>query len=144
MATSLDSAFSYNASWKDLIGPSLLLSILCFPSKHTTSQKQTSLQRPATATGKKELILVFFVRVLDLRLFGFVCFLFLLVSGKGCGLWLWHSLDFCLTFVVTTFLRHCVFAGLFSSYKDPACRLFGWEQFSCTFCVCIFHSFFFI
>ena len=27
----------------------------------------------------------------------FVCFLFLLVSGKGCGLWLWHSLDFSLT-----------------------------------------------
>ena len=24
--------------------------------------------------------------------------LFLLVSGKGCGLWLWHSLDFSLTF----------------------------------------------
>ena len=28
----------------------------------------------------------------------FVCFLFLLVSGKGCGLRLWHSLDFSLTF----------------------------------------------
>ena len=26
-----------------------------------------------------------FVRLFDLRLFGFVCFLFLLVSGKGCG-----------------------------------------------------------
>ena len=24
---------------------------------------------------------------------------FLLVSGKGCGSWLWHSLDFSLTFV---------------------------------------------
>ena len=35
---------------------------------------------------KRELILVFFVRLFDLRLFGFVCFLFLLVSGKGCGL----------------------------------------------------------
>ena len=31
------------------------------------------------------------------RLFGFVCFPFLLVSGKGCGLWLWHSLDISLT-----------------------------------------------
>ena len=30
--------------------------------------------------GKRELVLVLFVR---LRLFGFVCFLFLLVSGKG-------------------------------------------------------------
>ena len=34
----------------------------------------------------------------DLRLFGFVCFLFHSVSGKDCGLWLWHSLDFSLTF----------------------------------------------
>ena len=37
--------------------------------------------------GKRELILVLFVRLLDLRLFGFVCFLFLLVSGKGYCLW---------------------------------------------------------
>ena len=36
--------------------------------------------------GKRELILVFFVRLFDLCLFGCVCFLFLLVSGKGCGL----------------------------------------------------------
>ena len=48
--------------------------------------------------GKRELILVFFVRLFDLCLFGFVGFLFLLVSGKGCGLWLWHSLDFSLIF----------------------------------------------
>ena len=34
--------------------------------------------------GKRELILVLFVRLFDLRLFCFVCFLF--VSGKGCGL----------------------------------------------------------
>ena len=36
--------------------------------------------------GKRELILVLFVRLFDLRLFGFVCFLFLLVSGKGYGM----------------------------------------------------------
>ena len=36
--------------------------------------------------GKGELILVLFVRLIDLSLFGFVGFLFLLVSGKGCGL----------------------------------------------------------
>ena len=36
--------------------------------------------------GKRELILVLFVRLFDLCLFGFVCFRFLLVSGKGCGL----------------------------------------------------------
>ena len=36
--------------------------------------------------GKRELILGLFVRLFDLRLFGFVCFRFLLVSGKGCGL----------------------------------------------------------
>ena len=36
--------------------------------------------------GKRELFLVLFVRLLDLCLFGFVGFLFLLGSGKGCGL----------------------------------------------------------
>ena len=52
--------------------------------------------------GKRELILVLFVRFLDLYLFGFVGFLFLLGSGKGCGLWLWHSLDFSLN----VFFKH--------------------------------------
>ena len=36
--------------------------------------------------GKRELILVLFVRLFDLCFFGFVGFLFLLVSEKGCGL----------------------------------------------------------
>ena len=36
--------------------------------------------------GKRELILVLFVRLIDFSLFGFVGFFFLLVSGKGCGL----------------------------------------------------------
>ena len=36
--------------------------------------------------GKRELILVLFIRLFDLCLFGFVGFLFLLVSEKGCGL----------------------------------------------------------
>ena len=36
--------------------------------------------------GTRELILVLFVRLFDLCLFGFVGFLFLLGSGKGCGL----------------------------------------------------------
>ena len=44
--------------------------------------------------GKRELVLVLFVRLFDLRLFGFVVFLFLLVSGNGCGLWLWHPWTF--------------------------------------------------
>ena len=55
--------------------------------------------------GNRELILVFFVRLFDLCLFGFVGFLFLLVSGKGCGLWLWHSLDFSLTFFFFFFYK---------------------------------------
>ena len=36
--------------------------------------------------GKRELILELFVRLFDLCLFGFVCFLFFLVSGRSCGL----------------------------------------------------------
>ena len=46
-------------------------------------------------------ILVLFVRLFDLCLFGFVGFLFLLGSGKGCGMCLWHSLDFSLTFFLS-------------------------------------------
>ena len=57
--------------------------------------------------GKRELILVLFVRLFGLCLFRFVGFLSLLGFGKECGLCLWHSLDFFLTFftgVYTTFL----------------------------------------
>ena len=36
--------------------------------------------------GKREIILVLFVRLFDRRVFGFVCFVFLLVSEKGCDL----------------------------------------------------------
>ena len=36
--------------------------------------------------GKRELSVVFFVRLFDLRLFGFVCFLFILMSWKDCSL----------------------------------------------------------
>ena len=39
-----------------------------------------------TSLGEERANLSVFVRLFDLRLFGFVCFLFLLVSGKGCGL----------------------------------------------------------
>ena len=59
---------------------------------------------------EREVIFVLFIRLFDLCLFGFVGFLSLLVSGKGCGLWLWHSLDFSLTF----FLHYCTTL----SYKD--------------------------
>ena len=52
--------------------------------------------------GKRELMLVLLVRLFDLCLFGFVGVFFLLVSGKGCELWLWHSLDFSLTFFYST------------------------------------------
>ena len=41
--------------------------------------------------GKRELILVLFVRLFDLRLFGFVCFLFLFASGMGYGFFLFGS-----------------------------------------------------
>ena len=46
--------------------------------------------------GKRELILVLFVRLFNLRLLGFLCFLFLFVFV------MWHSLDFSLTFFAET------------------------------------------
>ena len=39
-----------------------------------------------TSLGEERVILVLFLHVFDLRLFGFVCFLFHLLSGKGCDL----------------------------------------------------------
>ena len=39
-----------------------------------------------TSLGEEKANLSAFLRLFDLRLFGFVYFLFLLVSGKGCGL----------------------------------------------------------
>ena len=70
--------------------------------------------------GKRELILVLFVRLFDLCLFGFVGFLFLLASGKGCGLWLWHSLHFSLTFFCTQVSRYRVNPG---SYMHRDCMV---------------------
>ena len=55
-----------------------------------------------TSLGEEsELILVLFVRLFDLRLFVFVCLLFLLVSGKGCGLYCGRPWTFLLPFFVT-------------------------------------------
>ena len=44
------------------------------------------LALPLPRLGRRGLIFVLFVRLFGLRMFGFVGFLFLLVSGKGCGL----------------------------------------------------------
>ena len=56
-----------------------------------------------TSLGEERANLVLFVRLFDLCFFGFISFFFLLVSGKGCGLWLWHSLDFSLTFFIPVY-----------------------------------------
>ena len=58
--------------------------------------------------GKNELILVLFVHLFGLCLFRFVGFLFLLGCEKGCDLWLWHSLDFSLTFFKPLRIFWCV------------------------------------
>ena len=78
--------------------------------------------------GKRELILVLFVRLFDLCLFGFVGFLFLLVSGKGCGLWLWHSLDFSLTFF------SCL-QGTMEACPKNTINLTGVYKMACNRCV---------
>ena len=60
-----------------------------------------ALQLPCL--GKRKLILVLFVRLFNLCLFGFVGFLFFLVSGKDCGLRLCTHWTFLLPFF---FLSH--------------------------------------
>ena len=79
------------ASCKSALNPPVVYSTDC-------SKAVVLLVLRLPRLGKRELILVLFVCLFDLCLFGFVGFLFLLVSGKGCGLVLWHSLDFSLTF----------------------------------------------
>ena len=91
--------------------------------------------------GKRELILVLFVRLFGLCLFRFVGFLFLLGSGKGCGLWLWHSLDFSLTFfflisnsftAIDKLARKLGFPDL-SLYLKVCCGLSNFCLFVCLF-----------
>ena len=47
--------------------------------------------------GKRELVFALFVHLLSRR-WSLSFFSYLLVSGVGCGLWLWHSLDFSIIF----------------------------------------------
>ena len=92
--------------------------------------------------GKRELILVLFVCLIDLCLFGFSGFFFLLMSGKGCGLWLWPSLDFLLSFfTLLTVLRRWSRCW---SYSLVLCGLF-YEAICCMFYLvpfwfCVFQS----
>ena len=74
--------------------------------------------------GKRELVLMLFVRLFDLCLFGFIGFL--LVSAKSCGLWLSHSLDFSLTF----FFIQCLLSVILA-FQRKLCigiiYLLGWR-----------------
>ena len=79
-------------------GPGISLTLCCFVVNSTRRfvlslalcyfvfvfQVLLALRLPRL--GKIELILALFVHLFDLRLFGFVCFLVLIVSGMGCGL----------------------------------------------------------
>ena len=62
----------------------LFYEAICFMSFLVSFSVLLALRLPRL--GKRELILVLFVRLLDLCMFGFVGFLFLLGSGKGSGL----------------------------------------------------------
>ena len=76
--------------------------VLCFTLCHFVLVFFSPFSTAITSLGEeRELILVLFVRLFNLWLFGFVGFLFLLVSVKGCGLWLLHFLDFSFIFFFT-------------------------------------------
>ena len=64
----------------------LFYEVICFKSCLVLLYFSVLLALRLPRLWKRETILVFFVCLFDLRLFGFVCFLFLLVSGMGCGL----------------------------------------------------------
>ena len=62
------------------------LFVLCLAMCYFVLVFFSPLSIAITSLGKREQVLVLFVCLFDLRLFGFVCFLVLLVSGKGCSL----------------------------------------------------------
>ena len=81
-----------------LLFVALWLIVLCLTLCHFVLVFFSPFSIAITSLGEeRELILVLFVRLFDLCLFGFVDFLFLFVYGKGCGFLLWHTLDFPLT-----------------------------------------------
>ena len=93
--------------------------------------------------GKRELILVLFVRLFGLCLFRFVGFLFLLGSGKGCGLWLWHSLDCSLTFfaLLTVLGRWSWCWSCSLLLCGLSCEAICCMYFRVSFCSCVFRVF---
>ena len=124
------------ASFKSAFFKSCVILFLCF---------SVLLALRFSRLGKRKLISVLFVRLFDLCLFGFVYFLFLLVSGKGWGLWLWHSLDFVLTFfkprwyILLTVLRRwsrcwSYFLFLCGLFYEVIC----FKSCLVLFCICVF------
>ena len=84
----------YSTDRSKAVGPGVSLTLCCFvgdlfyvlPCVILFLCFSVLLALRLPRLGKRELVLVIFVSLFDLRLFGFVCFLFLLVSEMGCGL----------------------------------------------------------
>ena len=60
--------------------------VVCLSMCHFVPVFFSPFSSAIPSLGEERAILVLFVRLSDLCLFGFVGFLFLLGSGKGCGL----------------------------------------------------------
>ena len=72
--------------------------VLCLTLCHFVLVFFSPFSIAITSLGEERANLSAF-RTFDRFVLVWICrFLFLLVSGKGCGLWSWHSLDFSLTF----------------------------------------------
>ena len=65
-------------TWRFVLSLALCYFVLVFLSHFSIAITSLGIER--------ELILVLFARLFDLRLFNFVCFLFHFVSWTGCGL----------------------------------------------------------
>ena len=83
--------------------------------------------------GRRELVCVLLVHLFVLYVLVFVIFLFLLVSRVGCGLWLWHSLDFPINFLMTfsAFGRENAFCGSSVCYLAWTREIFSLNQSFC-------------
>ena len=69
---------------------------------------QSCLSFWSSRLGTRELVCVLLVHLFIFHVLISVLFLFLLVSGVGCGLWLWRSPDVSINFLVTV-LNQCHF-----------------------------------
>ena len=99
--------------------------VLCLTLCHFDLVFSVLLALRLPCSGKRRLILVLFVRLFDLRLFGFVCFLFFCCLGRAavcdCGTPWTFLLFFCYsqTLPSSLFMQFAFEPNIYSTFNKP-------------------------